>query len=129
VPVNLSHRPPGSHSKIRVVHDGLLILSTILTLIRDYRSLTFFGGLGLGLMLLALLPGAWVLADYSRTGLVNRLPSAVLATGLVLTGVLSIVVGLILHTIARHFQELDLQFQIFTDDVHRERRLDSSGLW
>jgi len=127
VPVNLSQRPVGSHSKIRVLQDGLLILSTIVTLIRDYRSLTFFGWLGLGLMGLALLPGAWVLADYARTGLVNRLPSAVLSTGLVLTGALSIVVGLILHTIARHFQEMDLQLQTFADDARREWRREPNG--
>jgi hypothetical protein len=126
-PVNLSQRPTGSHSKIRIMQDGFLILSSILTLFRDYRPLTFFGALGVGLILLSLLPGAWVLADYTRTGLVNRLPSAVLATGLVLTGVLGIVVGLILHTIARHFQEVESQLQSLADDLRRAHGLPKDG--
>ena len=52
---------------------------------------------------------------------------AVLSTGLVLTGALSIVVGLILHTIARHFQEMDLQLQTFADDARREWRREPNG--
>jgi hypothetical protein len=40
-------RPAGSQSKIRLVHDGVVILTTILALARDYKPLTFFGGLGL----------------------------------------------------------------------------------
>jgi len=126
LPVNLSDRPAGSHSKIRLVHDGLLILRTILTLFRDYRPLTFFGGLGLGLIAMGCVPGEWVIADYIKTGLVPRLPSAVLAVGLVLTGGLFIVVGLILHTISRRFQELDFQLQTFANDL-RANSQDKSG--
>lgn len=121
VPVNLSHRPSGSHSKIRVVQDGLVILSTILTLFRDYRPLTFFGGLGIGIIILGCVPGTWVIMDYWKTGLVPRFPSAILAVGLVLSGIISIVVGLILHTISRRFQELDSQLQSFAEDTFRQR--------
>ena len=75
---------------------------------------------GLVLIILGLVPGVRVIIDYIETGLVPRLPSAVLAVGLVLTGVLSIVVGLILHTISRRFRELDSQLQSFADDVRQE---------
>ncbi len=125
LPVDLSHRPTGSHSKIRVVQDGLLILRTILTLFRDYKPLTFFGGLGLAIILLGCVPGTWVIMDYVKTGLVPRLPSAVLAMGLVLLGTISMVVGLILHTISRRFQELDFQLQSFAEDAFRKREKDS----
>lgn len=120
VPVNLSHRPAGGNSKIRVVRDGLVILHTILTLFRDYKPLTFFGGMGLAIIVLGCVPGGWAIMDYLKTGLVSRLPSAVLAVGLVLSGTLSIVVGLILHTISRRFQELDLQLGRFADDSFRQ---------
>jgi glycosyltransferase involved in cell wall biosynthesis len=120
VPVDLKPRPDGSRSKLRLVQDGLLILRTIITLFRDYRPLTFFGGAGIVLIVLGLVPGIRVIVDYFETGLVPRLPSAVLAVGLVLTGVLSIVVGLILHTISRRFRELDSQLQSFADDVRQE---------
>jgi hypothetical protein len=122
VPVNLSRRPEGSHSKIRIIHDSLLIVRTILTLFRDYRSLSFFGGLGLLLIGLSLAPAIWVFIDYYETGFVHRLPSAVLAVGLVVTGTLSICVGLILHTISRRFQELEFQLRTFAEDLRPERK-------
>ena len=121
LPVNLRHRPAGSHSKIRVTQDGLVILRTILTFFRDYKPLTFFGGVGLAIIVLGCVPGTWVIMDYVKTGLVPRLPSAVLAVGLVLSGTISIVVGLILHTISRRFQELDFQLQSFAEDAFRLR--------
>ncbi len=120
VPVNLSHRPAGGSSKIKVVRDGLVILHTILTLFRDYKPLTFFGGVGLAIIILGCVPGGWAVMDYLKTGLVSRLPSAVLAVGLVLSGTISIFVGLILHTISRRFQELDLQLGRFAEDSFRQ---------
>jgi glycosyltransferase involved in cell wall biosynthesis len=120
IPVNLGVRPTGSFSKIRIVQDGMLILSTIITLFRDYKPLTFFGGLGAFFVLLGLGPGAIVIDDYIKTGLAPRLPSAVLAVGLVLTGVITAFVGLILHAIARRFQEMDRQTLILADELRHE---------
>jgi Glycosyl transferase family 2 len=111
VPVNLTCRPEGSFSKVRVMRDGAVILTTILSFIRDYRPLTAFGGLGLALIFLGLLPGSAVIREYLQTGYINRLPSAILSTGLVLSGILTSFVGLVLHTIARRFQEVDMQLQ------------------
>jgi glycosyltransferase involved in cell wall biosynthesis len=120
MPVNLGVRPAGSYSKIRILQDGILILSTIITLFRDYKPLTFFGSVGLVFILLGFAPGVVVIDDYIKTGLVPRLPSAVLAVGLVLTGVITGFVGLILHAIARRFQEMDRQTQILADEMRRE---------
>jgi glycosyltransferase involved in cell wall biosynthesis len=119
LPIDLRARPEGSFSKIRIMQDGFLILNSILTLLRDYKPLTFFGSIGLLLILLGLIPGTVVIVDFVKTGLVPRLPSAVLAVGLVLSGLLSIVVGLVLHTIARRFQELDYQLKILASESGR----------
>ncbi|MGD0512878.1 MAG: glycosyltransferase [Terriglobales bacterium] len=119
LPIDLRARPEGSFSKIRIMQDGFLILNSILTLLRDYKPLTFFGSIGLLLILLGLIPGIVVIVDFVKTGLVPRLPSAVLAVGLVLSGLLSIVVGLVLHTIARRFQELDYQLKILASESGR----------
>jgi hypothetical protein len=59
VPVNLTPRPAGSQSKIRLIHDGWLILSTILTLFRDYKPLTFFGTFGVLMLLIGGIPVCW----------------------------------------------------------------------
>jgi glycosyltransferase involved in cell wall biosynthesis len=112
LPVRLSSRPEGSFSKIRIVQDGFLILNTILTLFRDYKPLTFFGAMGLFLMVLGFIPGTVVIVEFIKTGLVPRLPSAVLAVGLVLSGMLLLMVGLVLHTITRRFQELEHQLKL-----------------
>jgi len=121
LPVDLKARPEGSFSKIRIMQDGLLILNSILTLFRDYKPLTFFGLIGLCLIVIGLLPGTVVIVEFVKTGLVPRLPSAVLAVGLVLSGLLSIVVGIVLHTIARRFQELDHQLKILAFESARKR--------
>jgi glycosyltransferase involved in cell wall biosynthesis len=120
IPVNLRPRLEGSHSKIRIAHDGMRILHTILALFRDYKPLTFFGTLGLVLILLSLVPGLIVILEFLRTGLVPRLPSAVLAVGLVLAGMLSITIGLILHTIARRSQELEFQLEMVKEEWSKQ---------
>ncbi len=111
VPVALSPRPVGSRSKIRIVHDGFLILNTIFSLARDYKPLTSFGLLGLALIMSGSIPGVIVIREFVITGQVHRLPSAVLAASLILSGLLVAFTGLALHSIARHFQELDCQIQ------------------
>ena len=117
VPVNLTTRPEGSLSKIRIFRDGFLILNTLLALFRDYKPLTFFGGVGLFIIALGFIPGIIVIYEFIQTGVVSRLPSVVLAIGFILCGLLSITVGLILHTIVRRSQELDHQLRTLTDDL------------
>ena len=127
VPVGLTHRPEGSHSKIRVVRDGVLILNTILALFRDYKPLTFFGVAGLALLVLAIAPGAFVLFEYLATGHVTRLPAAVLAVGLVLCGLLSITAGLVLHSIARRAQEFEYQMLVLAEELRGAARGEGGG--
>jgi glycosyltransferase involved in cell wall biosynthesis len=120
IPIDLTHRPPGSHSKIKFFRDGVIIVNTILALFRDYKPLTFFGATGLALLALALIPGLIVIIEFINTGLVPRLPAAVLAVGLVLCGLLSITVGLILHSIARRAQEFEYQLQVLAEELRSD---------
>lgn len=109
VPVNLSERPEGSKSKIRLIRDGFLIINTIFALLRDYKPMKAFGLLGLFLIVCGFAPGIIVIREFISTGYILRIPSAILAVGLVLSGLLVSFVGLILHTIARRFQEIDYE--------------------
>ena len=111
VPVNLAPRPDGSRSKIHIIRDGLLILDTLFALARDYKPLTIFGLFGLSVMSCGLIPGLIVIQEFLFTGRILRFPLALLAVGLVLSGLLLAFVGLVLHTIARRFHELDYQMQ------------------
>jgi len=117
VPVDLRSRPEGSFSKIRLVHDGLLILNTILALFRDYKPLTFFALLGSLLIIAGIIPGVVVIVEYLKTGLVLRFPSALLAVGCISMGMLLLVSGLIIHTITRRFQELDYKLQLLNEEL------------
>ena len=106
VPVALTERLEGSQSKIRIVSDGFKILWTVFDLYRTYRPLTVFGGFGMLMITLGILLGIIVILEFLETGLVRRFPTAILASGMVLTGLLSISVGLILNTLMRSFREL-----------------------
>ena len=117
VPVDLVHRPDGSHSKIRFMRDGFLILNTTLALFRDYKPLTFFGSVGLLLLLLALVPGALAAAGVVLTGAAGRVALALAALTLFLCGLLSITAGLILHSIARRSQEFEYHIAILSDEL------------
>lgn len=121
IPVNLSHRPPDSHSKIKFVRDGFLILNTIVALFRDYKPLTFFGIAGAILFLAGFVPGGIVIFEFIKTGLVTHFSSAVLAVGFCLSGMLSVTAGLILHTIARRSQEFEYQLRVLADELSKAR--------
>lgn len=121
IPTALTSRPEGSHSKIKFFRDGFIILNTILSLFRDYKPLTFFGSVGLFLILLALVPGVLVAIQFLGTGAVTHLSWALLAVGLGLAGMLLMVAGLILHTIVRRFQEIEHTLQVRADDLHSTR--------
>ncbi|AOX16155.1 glycosyltransferase family 2 protein [Kozakia baliensis] len=92
-------RPPGSTSKLRTYSDGLIILRTIINLVKQERPLLFFSVISTIFLLLALILGAPVLATYWKTGLVPRLPTALLSTGLVVLSALSLTCGLILDSV------------------------------
>ena len=94
-------RPVGSVSKLNTWRDGFRILRTIVHLVREERPLVFFSCFFLLLALTSLLIGAPVVTEYVRTGLVPRLPTAVLATGLMLLAFLALMAGLILDTVTR----------------------------
>ncbi len=106
LPVAYRLRPAGSASKLRTYSDGMRILQTILVLVKEERPLQFFSLWGLGLLLLGIGLGSPVVLEFLRTGLVPRLPTAVLAMGLVLLSFLAFACGLILDSVARGRKEL-----------------------
>jgi glycosyltransferase involved in cell wall biosynthesis len=109
LPVAYRARPASSASKLQTYRDGLRILAAILTFFRDYKPLTCFGLLSLCFAALSLAGGSVVIADYLRTGLVPRLPLAVLSAALFLLAALSLVCGVLLTTINRRAAEIAAQ--------------------
>jgi hypothetical protein len=91
----------GSQSKLRTYRDGFKILLLIARLIKDERPLQFFGLSGFLLVLAALWLSVPIWEVFLETGTVPRLPTAVLCVGLVLSGTLSFLIGLILEMVSR----------------------------
>jgi glycosyltransferase involved in cell wall biosynthesis len=94
-------RPPASSSKLRTIPDGIRIMRLIVRLVREERPLEFFSGMAVLLAILSIVLAVPVIGDYLRTGLVPRLPTALLSTGLMLISFLSLACGLILSTVTR----------------------------
>ena len=98
-------RPAGSESKLNTWGDGFHISCSILRLVREERPALFFSVIGTVLIGVALALGYSVLVEFHETGLVPRFPTAILATGLVLSGLLSTACGLVLDSLARSRRE------------------------
>ncbi len=117
IPINLTNRPEGSHSKIQFFRDGAIILNTVLALFRDYKPLTFFASAGLVFFALSLVPASIATIGAFHNGLVRHLLPTLAAVALAGCGVLSITVGLILHSIARRAQEFEYQLQVLGEQL------------
>ncbi len=101
-----SERPAGSASKLRTVQDGLRILRLILMLVKDERPLPFFTVCAVFLLTVGLGLGIPVITEFLRTGLVPRLPTAILAAAAVALSFLSVACGLILDSVGRGRREM-----------------------
>lgn len=99
-------RPQGSFSKLNTWRDGLRILGAIVKLYRSEKPLRFFGVVAALLALCALALAAPVVVTYIELGIVPRLPTAVLAMGLMIVAVLAISSGLVLDTVTQGRREM-----------------------
>jgi len=99
-------RPEGSQSKLSTFGDGWRILRTIGTLYRVERPTLFYGTIGALLLVAALLLSIPLVITYLETGLVPRVPTAILVTGMTIVAVLCFFAGLILDTVTRGRREM-----------------------
>jgi len=102
MPIQYRDRPEGSVSKLNTVGDGIRVLSTIFRMIREYKPLPFFGGLGAIIDLIGLGFLLSVMADFWTTGMVARFPTLIGSVMLIIAGLLLIVAGIILDVMAKN---------------------------
>lgn len=100
-----AERPEGSLSKLRTFHDGFRILKIIGLFVKEERPFPVFGGFAALMALASLFIGGFVIAEFMATGFVSKMPSAVLASALMIVAVLSLFAGLILDTVTRGRRE------------------------
>jgi len=122
IPTPYYARLEGSESKLNTWRDGFRILFTVLRLYRAERPLAFFGAIGATLAAVAIGLAIPVIVTFLETGLVPRLPTAVLAMGLMLMAFLSGVCGLILDTVTRGRREVKLFAYLAQRAPGEERR-------
>jgi glycosyltransferase involved in cell wall biosynthesis len=102
IPIDYRDRPAGSTSKLNTVSDGIRVVRTVVSLFKDYRPLEFFSRLSLIFFILSLICGIPVIAEFAKYRYIYKVPSAILAVGLMITALLLLLDGFILDTIVKN---------------------------
>lgn len=118
IPVNYKDRPEGSVSKLNTLQDGFRVIVAIFNILRYYRPLVFFGGVGMLFFALGLYAGMPVLEEWIRTKFIHRIPLAILASGLEIIAIIMVAIGLILDSIA-HQSKQDYERALLRDSGRR----------
>lgn len=119
VPIQYRDRPAGSASKLNTVGDGVKVMSTIFRMIREYKPLPFFGGLGSVIGLIGIALCCIVTFEFAKTGMVTHFPTLIGAVMLVITGLLLIVAGIILDVMAKNDRKLFIMIANQTSYIKR----------
>jgi glycosyltransferase involved in cell wall biosynthesis len=99
-------RPEGSVSKLSTFRDGFRILFMIGKLVKEERPLESFSLMAALFAIASIAFASPVIVTFYETGLVPRLPTAVLAAALMILAFLSLTCGLILETVTRGRREI-----------------------
>jgi glycosyltransferase involved in cell wall biosynthesis len=101
-------RPEGSESKLSTWRDGFRILVKIVSLYRSERPLAFFTAVGIALAIVSVGLAIPIFVTYLQEGIVPRIPTAILSTGIMLAALLSVVAGIVLDTVTKGRREMKL---------------------
>lgn len=124
IPIIYRDRPNGSESKLNTFSDGFKVLVTLFDLYKDYKPLYFFGILSVIFFVLGLLIGIPVISEFIRMSYVYKVPSAILASGLIIISVLLMMLGLILDhssNMEKREHELKVNEWIYREKERNEK--------
>ena len=105
IPIIYRDRPEGSVSKLNTISDGIKVVKTIVNMFKNYKPLPFFTIIAGIIFILGLLVGMPVIVEFIKTNYITKVPSAVLATGLMILSVIVGQCGVILHTVVKQHKE------------------------
>ncbi|MFA5878924.1 MAG: glycosyltransferase family 2 protein [Candidatus Margulisiibacteriota bacterium] len=111
IPINYQDRPCGSESKLNTFSDGFKVIKAIILIFKDYKPFVFFSFLSFAFLLIGFLIGFPVIIEFINTDYITKVPSAILASGLMILSFLSFSIALILDTVVKHnriYYELNL---------------------
>ena len=117
IPVDYKDRVKGSYSKLSTFKDGAKVLKTIFSIFENYRPLQFFSVISLLLLIAGLVVGFAPIIEYIKNAnhYITKIPSAILASSLVILSVLSFMCAIILNSIQFHNKiNYELQMNLFS---------------
>ncbi len=106
IPIIYRDRPDGSVSKLNTVSDGIKVVKTIANMFKNYKPLQFFTTIAILLMLIGIVIGTPVIVEFLKTHYITKVPSAILATGIITLAVIIEQCGVILHTVVKNHKEM-----------------------
>lgn len=121
VPIHYGERPEGSHSKLSTTRDGLRVLKTIFWLFKDFKPLIFFTILAAFCFFLGLAIGAPVIYEFILTSYIAKVPSAILATGMMIFALIFQVIGIVLDTVVQYHAR-DFELRLLNDHTTHGRK-------
>lgn len=105
IPIVYRDRPEGSMSKLNTVSDGIKVLKTIIKMFKDFKPRQFFWIISLIFVITGLVIGLPVIVEYAKTSYVTKVPSAILATGVMIFAMIIAQCGVILDTVVKQHKE------------------------
>ena len=124
VPIDYRDRPEGSESKLDTYSDGAKVLLTIMKMFKDYKPLLFFSIFSLIFFLFGLIFGIPVINEFIQTGFITKVPSSILASGLMVFGLLLLVTGLILDTVVTNSKkEYELKLYRLYEEAAQKKKI------
>ena len=105
IPIIYRDRPEGSVSKLNTFSDGLKVLKTIIKMLKDFKPRQFFWAVSVIFIILGLIIGIPVIVEFAKTGFITKVPSAILATGIMTFAIIIAQCGVILDTVVKQNRE------------------------
>ncbi|WP_147534136.1 glycosyltransferase family 2 protein [Bacillus marasmi] len=122
VPIDYRDRPEGSESKLNTFSDGFRVLNMIFTLFKEFKPFQFFSIWAVVFFMLGLAVGIPVIYEFFKTDYITKVPSAILAVGLIILAVLSFACGLILDTISsQNKKQYELELNRLSSNLGGEK--------
>lgn len=115
--VEYKNRPEGSYSKLNTYVDGLKVIKTILWVFKDYKPLSFFFFLSLVSITFAIIFGHNAFLEYINKGVMNRIPLAILSSAFVISAIIFLSIGTILHSIVKYHK---INFELMLNKYDKE---------
>lgn len=115
IPIEYRDRPEGSVSKLNTVSDGIKVIKTIVKMFKDFKPRQFFWIVSLIVVLIGLIVGIPVFIEFFKTGYITKVPSAILATGIMIFALIIAQCGVILDTVVKqHREKYELELLRYT---------------